>query len=135
MHLLFVIDHYPPLEKGGYAQLCSDLAHELRKRGHEVTVLSARPAKGVTVQDTEPIIRELFVPIDFADRWPVPVQQIVFMGRRLAYNRRLFAQVLRKTRAEAVVIWPTGAVDQTLMRLSKHEGKLLVAYYLARVPL
>ena len=133
MRLLFVVDYYPPLEQGGYSQLCRDLAHELRRRGHEVTVLTAQPSKGVTVQDSEPIIRRLLVPVRFEDRWPVPVQQVVFLERRLAHNQRLFAKVLRETGAEAVVFWPTGAVDRTLMCSSEADSELTVAYYLAGV--
>ena len=39
MRLLFVTDSYPPSDRGGYAQLVYDLAHQVRCHGHNVTVL------------------------------------------------------------------------------------------------
>jgi glycosyltransferase involved in cell wall biosynthesis len=41
MKILLVTDRFPPLTRGGAELLASDVAHELRRRGHVVTVLTA----------------------------------------------------------------------------------------------
>ncbi len=41
MRLLFISNLYPPHERGGYEQNCREVAAELEKRGHYVTVLTS----------------------------------------------------------------------------------------------
>ena len=41
--IVIVVSAYPPHHKGGYELRCRDVATELAKRGHAVTVLTTRP--------------------------------------------------------------------------------------------
>lgn len=133
MRILFVADDYPPLETGGYAQLCQDLAAELRRRGHTVSVLAAKVAVSDAIRDEDNVYRRLWIPISFTDRFPVPVQQVLFQGRRHALNRRIFGETLASADPEVVVFWPSGYVDPGLMQSSESNNKLVTAYYLAGV--
>ena len=40
MRILFISNHYPPYEVGGYEQLCRDVADRLAARGHAIRVLT-----------------------------------------------------------------------------------------------
>lgn len=131
MRLLFIADAYPPLDKGGFAQLCYDLAHEMRGRGHEVTVLCAGPTP--PQPDTERVIRRLAVPVRWGDRWPVPAQQVLLAGARSQRNLRIFQQVAAEVRPEAIVLWPTEYVDQRLMAAAESLPGSVAAYYIAGV--
>ncbi len=131
MRLLFIIDNYPPFDKGGYAQLCYDLAHEIRNRGHFVTILCAGP---MPVQpDVEPVIRQLAIPVGWGDRWPVVVQQACLMTRRTRHNLRVFNRLVAEIRPDAILLWPTGFVDQRVMAAAELLPDTVTAYYIAGV--
>ena len=129
MRILFVCDSYPPFDKGGYAQLCYDLAHELRAREHDVLVLCAESDK--SIHEVEPVIRGLRTPIHFQDRYPIPVQQLLFAKSRAAFSEKLFKQTLDEYKPQVVVFWPAEYVDRHLMQIAESEEKTLVTYYLA----
>jgi len=129
LRLLFICDEYPPLEQGGYAQLCYDLAHALRERKHQVTVLCA--ASRQQLVETEPVVRELRIPVCYEDRWPVPIQQIMLASSRRRHNLRVLKRVLNETQAQAVLFWPTYYVDPELMLMAEHIPNLVVSYYIA----
>jgi len=131
MQLLFVIDNYPPLDKGGYAQLCYDLAHEIRNRGHSVTVLCAGPMP--SQPDIEPVMRQLAIPLNWGDRWPVFVQQTYLMARRTRHNLRVFDRLVMEVRPDAILLWPTEYVDQRVMAAAESLADTVTAYYLAGV--
>ena len=131
MRFLFITDSYPPSDKGGYAQLCYDLAHEIRGHGHDVTVLcaSSTPQR----PDTEQVVRRLAIPVRWEDRWPVPVQQVFLAAARSRHNICVFDQVMAEARPEAVLLWPTGYVDQHLMATAEALPASVAAYYIAGV--
>jgi glycosyltransferase involved in cell wall biosynthesis len=131
MRLLFVGEDYPPLEAGGYAQLCYDLAHGLRQKGHEVTILCFKPDSDQPIQEVEPVIRELLKPIDFQVRLPVPLQQILWLDRRRQHNLLTFRRVLQDTQAEIVLFWPNFSLDASLMVEAEKANNLSVGYYVA----
>jgi glycosyltransferase involved in cell wall biosynthesis len=131
MRLLFVCDQYPPFDRGGYAQLCHDLAHGLRRRGHHVTVLCAASDARERAPESEPVVRGLQIPIRYEDRWPIPVQQVVLAAPRRRRSLRVFERVLAETRAEAVLFWPHEYVDRHLMLAAERRPDLAVGYYTA----
>ena len=131
MRLLFITDAYPPLDKGGFAQLCHDLAHEMRGRGHDVTVLCAGPTP--PRPDTEQVIRRLTVPVGWGERCPVPVQQVFLAAPRSRHNLRVFKQVVADAGPEAVMLWATECVDQQVMAAAESLPGSVAAYYIAGV--
>jgi glycogen(starch) synthase len=131
MRLLFVCDQYPPFDRGGYAQLCHDLAHGLRRRGHHVTVLCAASDARERAPESEPVVRGLQIPIRYENRWPIPVQQVVLAAARRRRSLRVFERVLAETRAEAVLFWPHEYVDRHLMLAAECRPHLAVGYYTA----
>lgn len=56
MKLLFISNLYPPLSIGGYEQICHDVATALRKRGHQITILTSLYLSD-EAPDSEPAVR------------------------------------------------------------------------------
>jgi glycosyltransferase involved in cell wall biosynthesis len=55
-----VIARYPPHHLGGYELRCRDVARELARRGHDVTVLTSRTgARGTSMDEGVRVVREL----------------------------------------------------------------------------
>lgn len=131
MKLLFVGDHYPPCERGGYAQLCADLANGLQSRGHELVVLCLDEGKEFPGDRDGSVLRQLQAPISFEDKWPVPLQQLLFEKRRQMHSRQVFRHVIREYGIEVVVFWPNLYGDFHLMIDAENIPGLTVAYYIA----
>jgi hypothetical protein len=64
MRLLFLTNLYPPHGKGGYEEWCQEVAIQLRKRGHEVIVLTGMQPSDIE-STTEPtwVRRELHLAV------------------------------------------------------------------------
>lgn len=116
MRLLFLCNHYPPRHIGGYEELCQDVAIGLRRRGHQVTVLTSRPRPGLglgAAEDTgaegdlgeEPqVIRTLETEVAVGD--PLATPRLI-LGRegRAARNRHRLAEALARVQSDAAVVW------------------------------
>jgi glycosyltransferase involved in cell wall biosynthesis len=135
MRLLFICDEYPPLESGGYAQLCFDLAHELGKRDHSVTILCEKPPRNASLssKESEPVIRNLVAPITHEDRWPIPFQQLFLMNRRIRRNKEVLKEVCMRHKPEVILFWPNYYLDTGLMHEAESMQQTLIAYYLAGI--
>lgn len=110
MRILFVCNHYPPRHFGGYEELCQDVAIGLRRRGHQVTVLTSRPSPGRDAEaagaasDEAEVIRSLETEVAVGD--PLATPRLV-LGRsgRAARNRRRVTEALAQARPEVAVVW------------------------------
>lgn len=132
-HLLFVCDQYPPHDRGGYAQLCFDLADGLRMQGHTVSILTHQVPGQEQTQNGEAVYWQLLPPLDFNAKPPIPLQQLWWEQRRRQTNQRIFRDLLRHTKAQAVLFWPNLQLDRSLMQLAEKTPGLVTAYYLAGV--
>lgn len=118
MRLLFLCNHYPPLHVGGYEELCQDVARGLRRRGHQVTVLTSRPRPGPGIglgaaeggggadgADEEPkVLRVLETEVAVGDPLATP-RLILGRAGRAARNRRRLVESLATVQPEAAVVW------------------------------
>lgn len=60
LRVVLVIARYPPHHLGGYELRCRDVARELARRGHDVTVLTSREgARGTSVDGGVKVVRQL----------------------------------------------------------------------------
>ncbi len=123
MKILVVGNLYPPVVYGGYEILCEQVVNSLRRRGHEVEVLTssfraeeAAPEPGVH--------RTLLLTTDFPRPGETAAPRVDFSLPRLqqvaAYNRARAAEVLHRFRPDLVFGWcfnrlslgPVYAADQ-----------------------
>ena len=133
MRILYVCDYYPPRERGGYDQLCADLARGLRLKGHGVVILCIDEGMIFPGDRAEGVLRKLQAPIAFDHQWPVPLQQLFFEKSKRNHSSRVFKQVIADHGIEAVVFWPCLYGDYHLMVEAENMPGLLVAYYIAGV--
>lgn len=133
MNILFVCDQYPPFDRGGYAQLCFDLAHELRKMGNSITILCEEIEAPLNQIESEPVIRKLRIPNKYNESIPIPVQQVLFAPSRRAHNEAYLRKVAQETGAEAIIFWPNLYGDPHLWLSALDLPNVLIAFYVAGV--
>ncbi len=131
MKIIFVCDQYPPVDRGGYAQLCYDLAHGLRGIGHTVTILCNQDK--ATHLDSEPVLRLLQPPINFEASMPVPAQQLLNVPKRRAHNLTIYKQLVAEKSPDVVMFWPNIYLDYGLMQFAETQKGYIVSYYVAGV--
>ena len=110
MKLLVVSNFYPPARAGGYTQLCIEVAEALKKRGHEITVLTSNH-RIETVTRPDPAVRRVlhlegdlnyYRPLEFFLRWRA--------NRRA--NERWVREVVRETAPDLVFVWGMWALSR-----------------------
>lgn len=131
MRMLFVCNRYPPDDRGGYPQLCHDVACGLRSRDHEVAVLTTRAKNGDLHQDTEPVIRTLRPEVDFQSRVPAYIQHLLQYRQWQRENTATLRGVLEDAAPDVVLFWPSESLSRSLLYLAEKKRSLTVAYYLA----
>jgi glycosyltransferase involved in cell wall biosynthesis len=118
---------YPPHHLGGYELSCRDVVDRLRRRGHDVTVLTtAMRVRGVAdpVDERE---RGIWRDLDFyfrdADVWaPSPWRRLQIER----HNQRVLRATLDAVRPEVVSVWHMGAMSLGLLATLHAVGVPLV---------
>ncbi len=117
LRVTIVIARYPPHHVGGYELRCRDVARELARRGHEVTVLTSRfGARGVSVDDGVRVVRELHL-------WPDGVN-----GRAATFGFLLATasdcrRLRRESRAaDVVAYWHQSGLTSALLAVKPRKG-------------
>ncbi len=109
MRILIVSNLFPPEWLGGYELLCEDVALELQRRGHEVTVLTTPPATGPGPIGTPPrtdgieVLRDLELYLPF-DRAAGRLQRRRFR-RTQSHNHAVTRRTLVSVRPDVVFLW------------------------------
>jgi glycosyltransferase involved in cell wall biosynthesis len=117
LRVVIVIARYPPHHVGGYELRCRDVARELARRGHTVTVLTSRTgARGVGEDGGVRVVRELHL-------WPDGVNgraaTLGFVFATASDCRRL----RRETRgADVVAYWHQSGLTSALLAVKPRKG-------------
>jgi glycosyltransferase involved in cell wall biosynthesis len=129
MKLLVVSNFYPPARAGGYTQLCFEVAEALKKRGHEITVLTSNH-RIETVTRPDPVVRRVlhlegdlnyYRPLEFFLRWRA--------NRRA--NERWVREVVRETAPDLVFVWGMWALSRAVPALAEALLPGRVVYYIS----
>ena len=64
MRILFISNHYPPCDSGGWEQNCQEMVERLQARGHSCHVLTSRYGVCGRVQAEEGVTRSLHLEAD-----------------------------------------------------------------------
>lgn len=127
MRILALSNFYPPHHVSGYAMLCADVLEGLRRRQHEITVLTSTLGDGgARVEGHVHRVLALESPLDYYRpleglRYP-PANR-----RNLAHLRRLIAD----TKPEVVFVWGMWNLSKRLAEVAEAERGAQVVYYLA----
>jgi glycogen(starch) synthase len=139
--ILVLSNFYPPHYLGGYELGCRDVVEELKRRGHEIKVLTS--TYGVTnAQVDGDVFRRLR-----ADRISYPRGalrlvtrpfRIFTLFRKEWTNQNAFREIVRTFRPDLVYMWNPGKISMSLALLAE-ELKIHVCYFvsdewLARYP-
>jgi glycosyltransferase involved in cell wall biosynthesis len=135
MRLLFISNLYPPHDLGGHEQWCQETTLRLRKRGHEVCVLTSRhgtqsEAERQTTSDgVDGVIRSLYLQADLHYYRPGDF----FLKRPLRERRNI--ETLRKTigqfAPDLIVIWGMWNISLALAHWAERWLPGRVAYHMA----
>ncbi len=131
MRMLFLSNFYPPFAIGGYEQWCEEVATALRKRGHQVSILTSRYGlKGDEAHpDPLPVRRTLhlmsdldyYQPVSFLRDWPAEE----------AHNRRELMSAIGATRPDVILVWGMWNLSLNLPYWAEQQLPDRVAYYVS----
>lgn len=107
MRVLVVSADYPPLSRGGYELQCQGCVEELRRRGHEVRVLSAFAPAGPADIDVHRVLPR------FPAREATPAEQDAAAPAE-ERSRALLAEHLADFRPDVVSLWRLGELSMSL---------------------
>jgi glycosyltransferase involved in cell wall biosynthesis len=122
MQILMISSFYPPIGSGGYAQNCAEVTEGLRKRGHQVEVLTSR-CRADSVASEKEVHRRLYLennlmhysPGHFFVRWIWEESQ----------NHKAVRTLVQERQPDAVFIWSmyglSRSVPATLERLMPEQ--------------
>lgn len=132
MRILFVTNHYPPHEVGGYEQLCRDVAERLAERGHEIRILTSDRGAGKRPSATEPSIhRVLRIQPDYSSRLSPALQFFLTRRRAHAHNIKCFQALVRQFAPHVVFIWNLQGLSNFIAIEAESLSNATVAYWLA----
>lgn len=117
LRVVLVIARYPPHHLGGYELRCRDVARELARRGHDVTVLTSRVgARGTSTDQGVRVVRELRL-------WPQGIRSRAETLRFLLATSGDCRRLRRLLRgADVVSYWHMAALSSALLAVAPPPG-------------
>ena len=89
MHILFLSNFYPPASRGGYEQWCQEVLEGLRRRGHDVLVLTSDYKRSeLSAPDPAWVERSLHLEMELASF----KNALQFFTRRKNGNRKIWTR-------------------------------------------
>lgn len=130
MRLLFLTNLYPPHGKGGYEEWCQEVATELRKRGHEVIVLTSLHGSGADSNvDPTWVRRELYLEMELASLRN-GVQFFTARQQRAKENFDTLRSYIRRFQPELIMVWGMWNIVRSLPILAEKMLPGRVIYYM-----
>ena len=107
MKIFILSNLYPPYDLSGYEQLCFDVTEELKRRGHDIFVLTSKYGLRKAVRRRD-IWRALLL-----ENYETPLQAIkrIFFYRR---NFMLVKEAVEYFKPEIIFIWGMHMLQRTL---------------------
>lgn len=131
MQITFVSNYYPPFAQGGYEQWCQEVAVELVRRGHRVSILTSRPP-GLTESienDAVEVWRSLHLEVESGVLHSV----VRLLRDRERLERENLMQVRRMVvdfAPDAVLLWGMWNVPRSVPALVEQLLPGRLAYFL-----
>ncbi len=129
MRLLFLTNLYPPHGQGGYEEWCQEVAGQLRRRGHDIIVLTSQHGDGDESDDTSWVRRELHLEMELASLRN-GVQFFTARQQRARENEQLLRSYIRRFQPEAIMIWGMWNIVRALPMLAEELLPGRVVYYM-----
>lgn len=129
MRLLFLTNLYPPHGQGGYEEWCQEVAIQLRKRGHEVIVLTSRHGGDPDTEDAGWVRRELHLEMQLASLRN-GFQFFTSRQQRTKENFETLRSIIRRFQPEAIMVWGMWNIVRSLPILAEKLLPGRVVYYM-----
>jgi glycosyltransferase involved in cell wall biosynthesis len=116
MKILVISNLYPPYVLGGYEILCGQVVEYLRKRGHEVYILTS---------NHESKTSEQYIQRDLCLFQPFGQQAGYQRGDRIQaakHNEQVTEQYLQRVRPEVIFVWSLLRLTPSTARVSEKSG-------------
>jgi glycogen(starch) synthase len=132
MRILVISNLYPPHHVGGYEICCKEAVDRLRKRGHEVWVLTSDYDVKAPEKEKS-IYRQLAIDLgaggtQFGGRFTDALARTVGLLRREVCNRRVFRRIAKAFRPDLVYLWNLTHISASLGMQAANMG-LRTCYY------
>ena len=129
MRILIISNYYPPAEIGGWEQLTSDVANELRRRGHEVCILTSNYQANLAEGEEKNVYRALY--LESADPLRYHPQFTLLRSWQERQNDKSIADRVKHFGPQIVFINGMWNLSYTVARKAEQLCPGRVVYYLA----
>src|ERR1700737_3815867 len=130
MRVLFVTNLYPPNTLGGYEEVCRDVADGLRRRGHDVCVLTSNNGPKTSLTDDDGTLRLLILEVDWLSAAKPAGPSRVFRSIHADWhNAKAVDRVISRVSPEVVIFWNGSNLGRSILSTTQ-EAAPAVAYYL-----
>lgn len=131
MKLLFVSNQFPPDSRGGYENLCKEVATAFVARGHQVTVVTSRSIDGAAVKEEAPfpVLRVLRRQLEGGLKSTV-VKLLREYRQSEAENLRQIRGLVNELQPDGVLIWGMWNISRAVPAEFERLLPEHTAYYL-----
>jgi glycosyltransferase involved in cell wall biosynthesis len=127
MKILVISYLYPPVYVGGYELGCYDVVQRLKRRGHEVKVLTSTYGVDRPVADGE-VYRWLQHDSHF--HFDAPIGDRLRLFQKELHNRRAFRRLVATFKPNLIYAWAMRHISLSLLMMAQELG-LPVAYFVS----
>jgi len=128
--LLFISNYYPPYHKGGYEELCADVAEGLTNRGHSISVITS--SIGPHTQDSLRIPIHRILHLEVSGK-PILVNFNILINKKkkILHNNSAIDRIINEFNPDAIMVWGMWNLPRAILsELEKFENYPVV-YYIA----
>lgn len=126
MRILVVSNFYPPHHIGGYELGCRDIVNGLRRRGHEIAVLTSTYGIGHS-ETSEGVHRRLQADLHVERRGFLPC--LLYVLRKETVNQNAFRRLVRQFKPDLIYLWNLTHLSMSLGYMAERTG-LPVCYFI-----
>lgn len=133
MKILVVSNAYPPYITGGYEIACYDIVQRLRKKGHEIHILTSdyRRKENHSMDSDKKVYRKLMLEDRFYQFRPTPFFDDYRLRQKLAHIQSavVMQYYLWKIQPDIIFFWNGGLLSYVLISMTERNKS--TAYYLS----
>lgn len=131
LRLLFVSNLFPPYVRGGYEQLCEEVALGLQQRGHTLSVLTSTAPEGTAPAETHPFPVDRLLRREVEGGLGETVKRLAGGWPALeAANLAHTAGVIADFQPDAVLIWGMWSMPRSVAQRVEQLMGNQVGYYI-----
>jgi len=128
--ILFLTNYYPPHHRGGYEELCAEVAQGLADKGHSIFIITSKQGISPHQVTESNIFRILDSEIPYYAFLPT-LDFFFLREKRLHNNLRLFREYLVHIAPDIIFVWGMWNLSKHLLNFAENVPIVKKAYYIA----